>query len=107
MMQIEDDPQIVNTVFKEMREECAGRQTHNLEFRKKALKSLLEGFEKMQPDFDEALKKDLGLNSFMSNFLSHGLIKAEVSDLLNNLDKWAQPTKVETCLAVGVASSSL
>jgi hypothetical protein len=27
----------------------------------------------MRPEFDEAYKKDLGLNTFMTNFLAHGI----------------------------------
>ena len=38
----------------------------------------------MIPEFDEALKKDLGYNQFMSNFLAHSITLGEIKHTLNN-----------------------
>jgi hypothetical protein len=51
-------------------------ETKTLEFRKKTLKRLLEGYISLEGEFNEALKKDLGHNEFICNFGAHSLTKA-------------------------------
>ena len=61
----------------------------------------------MQAEFDEAQKKDLGINPFMANFGAYAITKGEIQDLIDNLDVWMKPKKIETPIAVGVATSSV
>lgn len=50
----------------------------------------------MKPEFEEALKYDLGYNSFLSNFAAHAVSVGEIQDLLNNFRTWAKPKSVKT-----------
>jgi hypothetical protein len=83
-----------------MKKNLESRQTHSVHFRKKSLQRLLEGYEKMREIFDESLKRDLGLNPFMANFLAHGITKSEIQDLYDNLDDWTRPKTVKTPVGI-------
>lgn len=39
----------------------------------------------MKLEIDEALKKDLGYNTFMSNFAAHSVTMSEVKDLVKGV----------------------
>ncbi len=56
-----------------MRQSVKTGETKSLKFRQKALDNLIEGYEKMKPVIDQALNKDLGFNTFMSNFTAHSI----------------------------------
>ncbi len=79
-----------------MRRSTKTLETHSIAFRKKALESLLNGYEKLKPELDEAIKQDLGMNAFMANFLAHGITTREISDLRDHLEEWSKPTSIET-----------
>ena len=68
---IPDDASNIEGIFQEMREIIKGGETVPVQFREKALDNLMEGYEKLIPEFDEALKKDLGYSPFMANFIAH------------------------------------
>ena len=113
-MKIQDDASIVKPIFAEMKENMKSRETHSVAFRKKALEGLIAGYEKLKPQFDEALTHDLGLNTFMSNFSAHSVTLGEIKDLLTHIDQWAKPQSIETpigkyvfYLALGVASCAI
>jgi aldehyde dehydrogenase (NAD+) len=113
-MKIQDDATLVRPIFDEMRSNLKTRETHSIAFRKKALESLIAGYEKLKPQFDEALTHDLGLNTFMSNFSAHSVTLGEIKDLLTHIDQWAKPQSIETpigkyvfYLALGVASCAI
>lgn len=84
-MSISDDPSVVGPIFQELKQNLKSRETYSIEYRKKTLLKLMEGYEKLKPEFDEAIKKDLGMNAFMSNFLSHGVTMPELKHMYENL----------------------
>lgn len=49
-------------IFNELKQNYLTGTTKPLEFRKNTLKRLLEGYIALEPDFNEALRKDLGHN---------------------------------------------
>ena len=57
---------------------------------------LIEGYQTLQPEIDEALKHDRGYNPFMSNFVAHALTLNEVKDLAKNVKEWAKTRPVKT-----------
>ena len=76
--------------------------------------NLIEGYEKMKPEIDQALNKDLGYNSFMCNFGAHAITMNEVKDIRKSLSSWVKAEKVETPLgkfsfyeALGLASCQI
>jgi hypothetical protein len=64
------------------------------------LDNLIEGYQKMIPEIDQALNKDLGYNTFMCNFGAHAITMTEVKDIRKNLSRWLKPEKVETPLGM-------
>lgn len=54
------------------------------------MQKLLQGYETLKPEFDDALNKDLGLNPFMSNLLSHSITIAYMKDIHDHFEQWAQ-----------------
>jgi hypothetical protein len=97
-MQIEitDDPLHAKKVYEELRSNVSLDATHSLEHREKALKSLINGYEKLKPEIEEALQKDLGYSSFLSNFAAHSVTLGEIEDLLNNFKGWAKAKSIPT-----------
>lgn len=95
-IQITDDPAHAKKVYEELRNNVALDATHSLEQREKALKSLLAGYEKLKPEIEEALQKDLGYSSFLSNFAAHSVTLGEIEDLLKNFKEWAQAKSIKT-----------
>lgn len=96
--EIADDPSVVLPVFNELKQNFLTGATKPLDFRKKTLKRLLEGYVALEPDFNEALRKDLGHNEFVCQFGAHALTKAEIKDLIGGVGGWAKPVKVATPL---------
>ena len=80
----------------ELRRNFYSGNTRPVDFRKHALKKLLEGYIALEEEFNEALKKDLGHNEFMANFASHSLTKAEIKDLIDGVSSWVKPTSAST-----------
>jgi hypothetical protein len=93
---ISDNPAVVQPVFDELRNNLSLNIVQSLDQREKALKRLVEGYEALKPEFDAALKADLGYNSYLSNFAAHSVTLGEISDIINNFRTWAQPRSVKT-----------
>lgn len=70
---ISDDPAIVQPAYDELRKNLMLNIAQTLDHREKALKRLVEGYEALKPEFEAALKADLGYNSFLSNFAAHSV----------------------------------
>ncbi len=81
-----------------MKESLKERKTHDIEFRKRALNSLIKAYESMKPQIEQALKLDLGYNQFTSNFLAHAVTLGEIKDVRDNFESWAKPQSVDTPL---------
>jgi hypothetical protein len=93
---IQDDPSQVSAIYDELKANLALDIVQSLDQREKALKRLIEGYEILRPQIDEALKQDLGYSPFLSNFAAHSLTLNEVKDLLANFRSWAKPRSVKT-----------
>jgi hypothetical protein len=91
MRDILDDPEVVNSVFQELRKNFYTGATRGIDFRKHALKRLLEGYIAFESHFNDALRKDLGHNEFVANFEAHSITKAEIEDLLDGVSSWIKP----------------
>lgn len=103
--EISDDAGFVPGLLEEMRRNFLTHQTKNLAFRKEQIKNLIRGHEEMRGELEEALKQDLGYNSFLSFFLSHNLTNNEMNHTLEHFESWAKPTKVTLPIVVGMGSS--
>ena len=106
-MSVSDDHSSIEGAFQEMKENIRDGQTKDVKFRKVALKKIIQAIDEFQKDFDEANKKDLGINPFMANFSAYSITKGEIQHLIDNLDTWIKPTNIETPVALGLAKSSL
>jgi hypothetical protein len=99
---ISDDPAVVQPIFDELRNNLAFNIAQSLNQREKALRGLIDGYEALKPEFEAALKEDLGYNAFLSNFAAHSVSIAEVKDLLENFRSWAKPRPVKTPIGISV-----
>ena len=106
-VEITDDPVYAKKVYEELRSNVPLDATHSLEQREKALKSLIAGYEKFKPEIEEALHKDLGYSSFLSNFAAHSVTLGEIDDLLKNFKEWARAKSVKTPMGKSLAMQLL
>ena len=74
--EIPDDPSTLQKQLDEMKKNFQTHQTKDIAFRKRALKSLLEGYNSMQEEIEAAVKKDLGNKKLMAKLTSHGNVNA-------------------------------
>lgn len=61
----------------------------------------------MKEKFNEAVKKDLGWNSFIAEVFTNGVTATEIKDLRDNFQSWMKTQSVPTPLTLGFASSSV
>ena len=99
---LKDDPSIVNSIFHELKENINLNIAQDITHREKSLQKLIEGYEAFKPQFDEALKQDLGYNPFLSNFAAHSITLGEIKDLLSNLRQWAKPRSIPTPMGISL-----
>ena len=72
--------------------------TLSYETRLECLNKLKEAFTKFQPDFHEALKKDLGKPVFEAYVSETGFVKNDIAGTIKKLKKWMKPKKAKTAL---------
>lgn len=103
--EISDDAGFVPGLLEEIKRNFLTQQTKDIAFRKEQIKNLIRGHHEMKEELEEALKNDLGYNSFLSFFLSHHLTNSEMTHTLEHFETWAKPTKVNLPIVVGMGSS--
>jgi hypothetical protein len=91
-----DETEGIREVLDELRSNFHTGGTRTAYERKAALTALLEGYERMEEEFNAALKADLGHNSFIANMQAHSLTKAEIKDLIDGVGDWIKPSSVPT-----------
>ena len=88
---VPDDPAIVQPLFEALKKNFLDGTIRNVTYRKRVLERLLGGYKEMMPEFDAALKKDLGQNAFQANVMSHTMTLADIEEMIENVEKWAVP----------------
>jgi aldehyde dehydrogenase (NAD+) len=73
-------------------------ETRDIDFRIENLKKLKSVILKYQNKLSDSLKKDLGKSSFEAYVAEIGFTLEELSCHIDNLRKWAKPTKIRTDL---------
>jgi len=68
---------------------------------------LLAGYEKFKPEIEEALHKDLGYSSFLSNFAAHSVTLGEIDNLIKNFKEWAREKSIKTPMGKGLVMQLL
>ncbi|MDF2686062.1 MAG: Aldehyde Dehydrogenase, partial [Clostridia bacterium] len=83
-------------IIKKQREYFMSGKTISVDFRIKQLKILKQALQKYEKPFYEALKEDLGKNSFESHETELGMLYLEIKHVLKHIKKWASPKAVNT-----------
>ena len=89
-----------NTTF------CSGK-TKSIEYRVAQLKALKNGLEKMNKELIEAVKADIGRESFVTWFSEISILEKEIDHTLSNLKKWSKDIVVDTPVFLGPAKSKI
>ena len=74
-------------------------QTHDLAFRRSALKRLLSSIRAQEQDICAALARDLGKSASEAYICEIGMTLSELSYVLGHMNRWARPHRVLTPLA--------
>lgn len=69
--------------------------TRNVENRKKALNTLLQGLERREEELLAALKADLGKGAFEGYMSEVGMVRTEARHALKHVVKWSRPKRVK------------
>ncbi len=78
-----------------------------VEFRKKALQTLLMSIKKRENEILKAVKTDLGKSSFEAYTNEIGIIYLEIKHLMKNIAKWAKPKKTKVEMFLMPASGTI
>lgn len=98
--EIPDDPTVVEPVFLKLRNNFFTGGTRPVSARKAALRGLIDGYTALKDEIAQAIEKDLGTNSFFSDFVVHPITIKEMEDLYDNVDNWSSPESVPTPLGM-------
>lgn len=74
-------------------------QSHDVSYRKEALKKLRRMIIQMEPEIHAALKQDLNKSQMESYMSETGMVLSEITYQLRHLDSWVKPKKVRTPIA--------
>lgn len=61
----------------------------------------------MRPQICEAIRLDLGRESFATWFYELAIVEHDCEHVLRHLEKWSQPVSINTAMLVGPAKSKL
>lgn len=102
---ISDDPTVIRPALDALRTSFHNGRTKSLDYREAQLKNLVRGMQELTPKFEDALKKDIGLSSFMTYMLSLSLCINDVNHTISNFRKWARALPADTSMTIGPAKS--
>lgn len=69
--EVPDDPEVVGPIFERLRANFYKGTTRAVSFRKTALSRMRDGYIALKEEIAQAVEKDLGTNSFFSDFVVH------------------------------------
>lgn len=98
----------IDSVRKKLETVRIGVKTHkllDLDKRLEQLKILRAMFIQLEDKINEASKKDLGQESFMSYFASYSPCLHELDFIIDNMKEWAKPRPVDTPALLAIAKS--
>lgn len=95
---IESSKEHLNSQFLKLKTNFLKGETLSISHRRFILQTLKDLIQSRETDLDEAIKKDLGLNSFFSYLTGSMNIIVEINLALKNLQNWTKPVKKETPL---------
>ena len=93
--EVPDDKSVVAPILAELKRNFLLQTTKDIKFRKQQLQNLIRGHFELKATLDEALRRDLGYNTFTAQFNSHGFTEIEMRSSLDNIDKWTKPESVD------------
>lgn len=81
------------------------QKTKSISYRRQQLKQLMKGMKELNPDFQSAIKSDLGYNEFTHYMISQSITEMAIQEVIDNLSQWTATRKVDTSLLVGPGCS--
>ena len=95
----------IQKIIENQKKFFATGKTHDVKYRKDALKKLKSTIEKYEDEIAEAIKTDLGKSSSESYMCEIGLVKSEISYMLKHIGKFAKEKRVKTPIANWISRS--
>ncbi len=85
---IKDDASVVGPAIIKARNSFNTGKTKSIEFRIAQLNALKGGIQKMNKELVEAVKADIGRESFVTWFSEISIIEKEIEHSIKNLKRW-------------------
>lgn len=104
---IKDDTSVVGPAINKARTTFLSGKTKSIEFRIAQLKALQSGLQKMNQELVDAVKADIGRESFVTWFSEISILVKEIDHTVGNLKKWTQEIVVDTPVFLGPAKSKI
>ncbi len=89
----------IEKLLTKQRKYFATGETLSPSYRKAALKKLYDNIVAMEPEINEAIKKDLGKSAAETYMVETGMALAEIHDQIKHVKKWSKDKTVSTPLA--------
>ncbi len=102
---INDDPTIIAPILAQLKKSFRSGKTLPVEYRKQQLRNLIRGMEELEPEFHDALGKDLGVNPVQSCMISTKFTLKALKHYLEMVDEWVKPEATDVPLALGPGKS--
>lgn len=90
------DLKVIDDTLGKLQKSFRSHKTKSISYRKRQLKALKTGLNKMLPEITLALKLDLKRSAFVSEAFEFTPIVNEISGILSNLSKWSKDECVAT-----------
>ena len=104
---IKDDTSVVASAINKARTTFLSGKTKSIEFRIAQLKALQSGLQKMNQELVDAVKADIGRESFVTWFSEISILVKEINHTIENLKKWSKETVVDTPVFLGPTKSKI
>jgi aldehyde dehydrogenase (NAD+) len=104
---IKDDVSVVLPAITKARNTFISGKTKSIEYRIAQLKALKNGILKMKQELVDAVKADIGRESFVTWFSEISIIEKEIDHATSNIKNWAKEIAVDTPVFLGPAKSKI
>ena len=89
MQPIKDDVSVVVPAINKARATFNSGKTKNIQYRIAQLNALKKGMQTMSKDLTDAVKADIGRESFVTWFSELSILEKEINHALAHIQKWS------------------
>lgn len=102
-----DKPEVVGTMFEQLKEAFYTEKTFDFEYRKTQLRNLANAFESESEEICRALKEDLGRDRNNAMVTEVIIAIAEIQNLIKNMDSYLATEVMDTPIVIAPAKSKI